>query len=307
MQNTPIQDAIRAYALRQVNGPYIMGATAKKCTPDYRRALASRYSKYAGSIYTACPQLSGKQSGCGGCKWAGLPAHDCAQLSRFAAAAAGIELPSGSNSQWCKVNWAVKGEIASLPPEVVCFVFHRDSASGRMNHVGVYLGDNTVADARGHTSGVVHSALSSYPWTHYAIPQAVAQEAGLASTAPEANSRPMLQKGARGEDVAQAQELLCWAGAQLTVDGVFGSATQAAVASFQAANGLSADGIIGPLTWARLLSVASEFTEPDTEETTEPAEEVVEALIAEVDAAWRRLKEALTDMRSANSGPLGQG
>jgi len=36
------------------------------------------------------------------------------------------------------------------------------------------------------------------------------------------------------------------------VDGIFGSKTKTAVLAFQNANGLGTDGIVGPLTWAKL-------------------------------------------------------
>ncbi len=39
MSNTPVQDNIRAYTLEQVGAAYIMGATAVKCTPKYRRSM----------------------------------------------------------------------------------------------------------------------------------------------------------------------------------------------------------------------------------------------------------------------------
>ena len=38
-----------------------------------------------------------------------------------------------------------------------------------------------------------------------------------------------------------------------SVDGIFGSKTKAAVMAFQKANGLGADGIVGPLTWGKLV------------------------------------------------------
>lgn len=38
------------------------------------------------------------------------------------------------------------------------------------------------------------------------------------------------------------------------LDGVFGTNTRNAVLTFQSRNGLSADGILGPNTWSRLMS-----------------------------------------------------
>jgi peptidoglycan hydrolase-like protein with peptidoglycan-binding domain len=42
-------------------------------------------------------------------------------------------------------------------------------------------------------------------------------------------------------------------GAKLVVDGVFGRLTEAAVKAFQKSRGLVVDGIVGPLTWSKLL------------------------------------------------------
>ena len=62
-----------------------------------------------------------------------------------------------------------------------------------------------------------------------------------------------IKKGAAGDLVVWAQEHLISAGYKLGVDGGFGKNTRRAVMQFQAAHGLTADGIIGPETWAALL------------------------------------------------------
>lgn len=65
-----------------------------------------------------------------------------------------------------------------------------------------------------------------------------------------------LRRGARGALVAHAQALLEASGyTPGVVDGIFGSATYAAVWAFQKSAGLPADGIIGPATWAALEPV----------------------------------------------------
>lgn len=64
---------------------------------------------------------------------------------------------------------------------------------------------------------------------------------------------PVLASGASGANVTSAQFLLRHHGRSLTVDGWYGAGTVSAVQSFQSANGLTADGIIGPATWGRLV------------------------------------------------------
>ncbi len=63
-----------------------------------------------------------------------------------------------------------------------------------------------------------------------------------------------VSEGANNDAVRGAQNALAAKGYNVTVDGAFGSATKSAVVSFQNANGLSADGIVGPDTWAKLVS-----------------------------------------------------
>ena len=58
----------------------------------------------------------------------------------------------------------------------------------------------------------------------------------------------LLKLGSKGSDVKLLQEKL-----GIVVDGSFGPGTEAALKTWQAANGLEADGVAGPATLAKLL------------------------------------------------------
>jgi murein L,D-transpeptidase YcbB/YkuD len=65
--------------------------------------------------------------------------------------------------------------------------------------------------------------------------------------------REKLVRGDEGEDVRVVQEALVEKGYRLKVNGRYGDSTEDAVRDFQRANGLSADGRVGPLTREKLL------------------------------------------------------
>ena len=64
--------------------------------------------------------------------------------------------------------------------------------------------------------------------------------------------QPVLKKGADGNAVKGLQKALVAAGQACAVDGDFGPGTERAVKAFQAARGLTADGVVGPATWKAL-------------------------------------------------------
>lgn len=64
---------------------------------------------------------------------------------------------------------------------------------------------------------------------------------------------PTLNNGTRGTDVYALQSFLQVRGYSISPDGVFGSGTLSTVKSFQTANGLTADGIVGPATWSKVV------------------------------------------------------
>jgi peptidoglycan hydrolase-like protein with peptidoglycan-binding domain len=63
----------------------------------------------------------------------------------------------------------------------------------------------------------------------------------------------LTQPFTRGDDVRRLQAALNTRGYTNEPDGVFGSFTQALVKQFQKDQGLAADGVVGPVTWAALL------------------------------------------------------
>lgn len=68
-----------------------------------------------------------------------------------------------------------------------------------------------------------------------------------------------LKLGSTGTDVIQLQKLLNKNGASLVVDGSFGALTLACVQVFQALKHLTADGVVGPQTWAALGAKATPY------------------------------------------------
>jgi peptidoglycan hydrolase-like protein with peptidoglycan-binding domain len=63
-----------------------------------------------------------------------------------------------------------------------------------------------------------------------------------------------VQNGSSGDAVRAVQSQLLARGYGVSVDGAFGPGTQSAVQAFQSTKGLTADGIVGPDTWAKLTA-----------------------------------------------------
>lgn len=86
----------------------------------------------------------------------------------------------------------------------------------------------------------------------------------IAPKKEEENMPKTIRKGDKGSEVSLCQQDLNIHGYLCTVDGIFGSGTEAQVKLFQTANNLTADGIVGTNTWAALEAP------PADEEPTEP-------------------------------------
>ena len=79
-----------------------------------------------------------------------------------------------------------------------------------------------------------------------------ASSGAAAAGAATGQTRPVLARGSQGDAVVQLQNLLRDENFAVAVDGDFGPGTEVAATRFQSENGLTADGIVGPQTWAAL-------------------------------------------------------
>ncbi|MEL6138643.1 MAG: peptidoglycan-binding protein [Cyanobacteria bacterium J06628_6] len=83
--------------------------------------------------------------------------------------------------------------------------------------------------------------------------------------------RPVLQLGSVGSAVSEVQALLTLLGHYNgPVDGFYREQTQTAVAQFQTAAGVNADGIVGPTTWQKLLPRPGEVAQAAAPPTPAP-------------------------------------
>jgi peptidoglycan hydrolase-like protein with peptidoglycan-binding domain len=74
---------------------------------------------------------------------------------------------------------------------------------------------------------------------------------------------PVIRQGANGHPVRTLQDLLRARNHVVTVDGVFGPQTAAAVRAFQGERNLTVDGVVGPNTWSALIVTVRRGSEGD--------------------------------------------
>ena len=82
-------------------------------------------------------------------------------------------------------------------------------------------------------------------------------------TTPTISPWPLVRQGDQQHPVQTLQYLLRARGRDLTVDGIFGSGTDAAVRAFQQQKGLAVDGIVGPNTWSALIITVKQGSQGD--------------------------------------------
>lgn len=166
----------------------------------------------------------------------------------------------GCTAQWNNEdNWKEKGTVAEGIPQdtIVClFYYKKDEKTGKrtstLEHTGFYYNGETCECSK----GVQYSKTLNKKWEVWGVPACVDGQIPV-PVPPDPDKKPTLRKGDAGPYVTLAQTELIQRGYDLGswgADGKFGVQTEKAVKQFQTDWGLTADGIIGPKTWAMLES-----------------------------------------------------
>lgn len=167
---------------------------------------------------------------------------DCSSLMGVCVEAAGIQLPEGNGPTTRTLRRVLEatGEFEILTDAKYLtsdqYIQRADILCKEGSHTVMVLENGSKANHE-----VVVSKMES-PTIHYSV------------------RLPLIKKGSKGDSVKALQILLIgtepgYSCGKYGADGDFGSTTLEAVKKFQKAKGLTADGIVGPKTWAVLLGV----------------------------------------------------
>ena len=200
--------------------------------------------------------------------WYGMPNQPwCAMFVSYCMAKAGVSQETVKKFASCTAGWnwfKNRGETRSnsFKPQrgdIIFFDWNPENGDG-IDHVGLVdrVENNKVYTVEGNHEDQVNQYsydLNSNNIYGYVVPSYTGNESIEEAKTDENNERPLIYKGMTNENVRYAQTKLINKGYSVGssgADGIFGAGTEQAVRQFQADNGLTADGMIGPATWKKL-------------------------------------------------------
>ena len=255
------------YAKSQLGKPYWFGTFGQTATELLYKSKKKQYPNY----YTAqdfSTQYGKRVHDCVGLikgyLWSDTPASSPKYRASQDASADGM----------LALCWE-KGDISTMPEIPGVLVFSPQ-------HVGVYIGNGYVIEARGHAYGVVKTKLSSRGWKNWGkcpwieYDNQTSKENLILSfqKAAIADGAQLPKYGADGEygQETKAAMGVCVVKKRTTYkyknctklvqrllgveqDGLCGDITSNAIKKFQEHKGLVVDGACGPATWSALLGI----------------------------------------------------
>lgn len=230
------------FALRMVGNPYWYGTYTQTATPALYAAKRAQYpSAYTQDDYTE--QFGKRVTDCiglvKGCAWS--ETMDSEPIYNR-------DQDVGTNGLYKLAT--EKGRMNTFPKHAGQLVFKGDLQD--LYHVGVYVGNNLIVEAKGHAYGVVVSKLTS-AWTYWCQCPWFEDDTGhLAVKAPF-----NMSYGDSGNEVKLLQMALAMRGYDLGrwgMDGEFYKATDKALREFQKDHGLEVDGVAGTQTWQEFIN-----------------------------------------------------
>lgn len=143
------------YAKNAVGGGYCWGASGEICLPRLRQELAMRVDPKS----TSYGYLLGLCA-----KWDGKKVWDCSGIFRGAYKALGLKKSGGATTIFN--TWLLEsGPIGTMPDEPGIALF-KGTATNK-EHIGLYIGNGQVIDARGAAKGVLIGPITDYAWLYW--------------------------------------------------------------------------------------------------------------------------------------------
>lgn len=169
---------------KQINHPYWYGCFGQISTEKLLKDKRKQYPKYY-KAHDFENQL-------------GTRVFDCMGLIKYYIWSGGEGAPSYNSKQdlGCTgmYNKATKkGAIASFPKKAGLLVFKGSDKT--KTHVGVYVGDDKVIEAKGHAYGVIESKFTGGGWKYWAQCPFINEAALSPSPAPATQNIYIIKKG----------------------------------------------------------------------------------------------------------------
>lgn len=235
MTKTPQKEARKYYIKVYADGTiYVWGFNY--CTIITKESIEKAYKNYHSNTYDRAYYDNKLKEGMG------KPGSDCSGMHYDLS---GYDTTAQGYYDRC----TTKGSISSLPLDSLCVLFKGKSPK-EIKHTGIYLGDGTCIHCKSSKDNTVYESVDKHGWTYWGYADFIDYSEPL-------DVKPVLTRllriNCKGIDVKLLQTQLNNKGYNCgKVDGEFGKNTKSAVISFQKANKLTADGIVGKDTSKKL-------------------------------------------------------